>query len=216
MRYLRGGGLSIDPALIEIHARGWAQARGLEPPVPDDGALRIEVGQPDQHRRYVFVDPPGTLAAHGSRIVSPYELLKAPMEPELVRDLLDARWQVERSGTIMAVDRLPDAGQVPDGYRLDLVEEGEVIRAIVFAGDIVAARGRMTAIDGHAIHDQIVTEPEHGRRGLGRAVMTALGAAGRDRGATTGLLAATIAGRSLYEKLGWRALAPWTTAQIIA
>lgn len=54
-----------------------------------------------------------------------------------------------------------------------------------------------------AVYDQIVTEPRYGRRGLGSAIMGALGGVAALRGISDCLLVATAEGRALYQRLGW-------------
>lgn len=56
-----------------------------------------------------------------------------------------------------------------------------------------------------------VGEPD--RRGLGRAVMTALAEAALDQGATTGLLSASPEGVPLYESLDWSPVADLVVAR---
>jgi len=48
---------------------------------------------------------------------------------------------------------------------------------------------------------------------LGRAMMSLLGQAKQKRTASE-LLVATLDGRALYERLGWRTISPYSTASI--
>lgn len=73
--------------------------------------------------------------------------------------------------------------------------------------DGIAASGRMVVLGTDAIADVIVTDPDHQRRGLGRAVMNALTAAAIRQGATDGLLVASQDGLQLYRALGWQTVA---------
>ena len=50
--------------------------------------------------------------------------------------------------------------------------------------------------------------------GLASALMRRMSADARRKGASIGLLTSTDAGRTVYERLGWTLLAPWTTAQL--
>lgn len=54
-----------------------------------------------------------------------------------------------------------------------------------------------------AVPDQILTAPEHRRRGLGALVMRTLQSAGHEAGADTAVLVGTPDGRALYTSLGW-------------
>lgn len=207
----------IDPALIRLFATGWARTRQLAPPVPEGDALRIEVGLPDQIRRFVFPNPPAGVAEIGARIEQPGIFLKTWIAPEAVRALLPPRWHIEQTGTMMTLDALPTApAPLAAGFTLALDDLDDVAAVRVTAADgSPAARGLLTVIDGWALHDRIRVDEPYRRRGLGRAVMLALGIEGARRGAQHGFLAATEMGRALYQSIGWQGRAPWTTAQIM-
>ncbi len=209
-------GHTLPPALIETFAHGWARTRGVAPPVSDGQALRIETGLPEETRRYVVARPPGGIAELGQTITDPHILIKAPMPASEVAALLPPHWFVEQTGTIMMVEAMPDTPPtLPPDLRLTTEWAGPVFFVhIVDPQGIEAGRGRMTIIDGWVLHDRVRVADTYQRRGLGRAIMLALGNAGAARGAGRGLLAATEAGRALYQTLGWQTLAPWTTAQI--
>ena len=115
----------------------------------------------------------------------------------------------------MTLDELPWQGTaLPDGYDMAVTDEARV--TITQVGTLIgepAATGRVVIVRDLAILDRIRTEPAHERRGLGRAVMTRLGADARERGARKGALVATAAGVPLYRALGWRERAPYVTAE---
>ena len=206
----------IDHNAIVRFAIGWSRTRGVPAPIAEATVLRVEVGLPDQRRRYVFTRAPTGMAAVAATINEPLIYLKAPIDPGIVRDLLPEHWHVEQTGTLMTLASLPPSpAAIADGYRIDLDEQGDVVTATVIGpGGTQAARGLLTIVDRTALHDRITVDADHRRRGLGRAVMTALGAAAAARGATGGILAATVMGRALYETLGWDARSPWTPALI--
>lgn len=140
----------------------------------------------------------------------PSSLPEARVDPALLR-----AWLMARTGTVMLHGSpvVPGA-PVPHGYMLRLTEDGPVTAVEILAPDgTEAARGFAAELDGVFIYDRIRTHEAHQRRGLGRAVMTALGAARRSP-ASVEILVATDAGRALYEQLGWTALAPYSTAVI--
>jgi len=64
------------------------------------------------------------------------------------------------------------------------------------------------------IYDRIETAQDHRRKGLGVAVMIALGTA-RKSLVSPQLLVATGDGRKLYANLGWTVLAPFAAATIL-
>jgi GNAT superfamily N-acetyltransferase len=76
-----------------------------------------------------------------------------------------------------------------------------------------AARGMMAVVGGDAVMHDISTNPAYRRQGLGSVVMGALAHRALERGATTGLLMATVEGAALYRKLGWVPQATMLTAR---
>nr|WP_254447749.1 GNAT family N-acetyltransferase [Sphingomonas sp. ID1715] len=106
-------------------------------------------------------------------------------------------------------------GQRPlaSGYRLEISREARVHLCQLLAGDgSCAAIARGVEANGAFIFDRVRTEPAHQRRGLGRAMMHALAALRRDERSRF-VLAATEAGRGLYEQIGWRVVSPYLTAR---
>ncbi|MBA4049226.1 MAG: GNAT family N-acetyltransferase [Sphingomonas sp.] len=211
------GEAGIPKALVETFARGWSVTRGVPMPQIDSLALRIETGLPDERRRYIFTAASNAIGALAARIREPRILVKAPMPPAAIAGQLPPQWHVERTGTMMTIDALPGAiSALPDGIAAATEWRGAVFFAtLTDAGGGAVGQGRMTLIDGLALHDRIMVEPSYWRRGLGRAIMQLLGAEARRQGVDCGLLTATVAGRALYETLGWQARSPWTTAQIM-
>lgn len=185
-------------------------------PVQKGSVLVTVVGLPDQQQRYVFTRPPIGVAEIAAQIDQPFVHLKAPMAAAAVRAMLPEHWHVEQTGTMMRLPDLPrQMAMVPTGYQLDLSkQDGITIAQILDERGAVVAQGRMIIVDGLALHDRITVDADHRRRGLGRAIMTALGIAAGDEGALRGILAATTMGVALYQTLGWEARSPWTTAQI--
>nr|WP_249408756.1 GNAT family N-acetyltransferase [Frigoribacterium sp. CFBP 8751] len=85
--------------------------------------------------------------------------------------------------------------------------DDQVVHVRVEVDGVVAARGQAAVVGEHVVFDRIATEPDFRRRGLGRRVMAGLEHGAAARGATTGLLFASVDGRRLYESLGWREVA---------
>src|SRR3546814_4561627 len=110
---------------------------------------------------------------------------------------------------------ISDAAPLPDGYRLDqdTTDSIDTVRVLA-ADDSVVATGHVVVTDHTAIYDRVVTQEEHRRLGIGRALVAALDQAAVERGARRGLLVATEPGRALYEALGWKSLAPYTSMVI--
>ncbi|MFE4638166.1 GNAT family N-acetyltransferase [Streptomyces sp. NPDC056773] len=113
----------------------------------------------------------------------------------------------------MAAKRRAVSAGTPGGYRVSSWTRGGVTRVPVRTADgAFAARGQVAISGRSAVVDQVETDPARQRRGLGRLVMRRLAAAAAGQGATSGVLGATPEGRALYETMGWRTLAPLTSA----
>ncbi|HVI99519.1 MAG TPA: GNAT family N-acetyltransferase [Sphingomonas sp.] len=205
-----------DALLVETWITGWARARGTSPPERHRDGFRVEVGAPDQRTRYVFPAISATLTRLAEDIRLPAIHLKVCAPPETVRALVPRRWRLDEPRTFMLRDTIDsDPAPLPEGYRLEHVAADGIDTARILAPDgSLAASGHVVVVDHAAIYDRIVTEEEHRRLGLGRAVMAALDRAAAARGARRGLLVATEPGRALYEALGWKVLAPYTSIVI--
>ena len=208
----------IDLPLLERWLTGWSLSRGVPLPHKEDGGMRVEVGMPLQLRRYVFLDAGQALQACADRIDAPHIYLKAPVDPDVLRAALPARWTVEVPGYLMQGPvSMSRQVELPAGYVVNSSEEhGAKLVQVLHANGELAASGRVTLHEGTAVFDQIITSDLHRRLGLGTVVMQALDAFARQANVTERLLVATEEGRSLYIKLGWQLLAPWSTAVLPA
>jgi len=182
------------------------------------GGHHVTVGLPQQRARYVFATiPHGDLTRLAGEITEPWIFLKV-CEPAATLDAVWPHgWVAQPEGFMMTVDLArsvrPD---LPPGYRLVLSEDSSIVATVLDGQGAVAASGRASLAAGHATFDQIVTDENHRRRGLGRAVMAALSEAALVRDIRRGILVATPIGRQLYEALGWRLHAHFATAVIPA
>lgn len=206
--------MSADPDLLATWTRGWALTRGVPPPVQDDGGWRIEVGQDDQLRRYVFADVGDAVLRRAAAVSEPRIFLKVCAEAAAVRALLPHGWSLRPPGFLMTLDGAMSEGpRLPKGYTTKLSREGVVtFCSIRDASGAEAARGRFVIVDGRVVYDRIAVEPDHRRLGLGSHVMRSLETAGG--GPRRAVLVATEAGQALYRTLGWRLHSPYTTAVI--
>jgi len=129
----------MDLALIERWLTGWSLSRGVPLPLPYDGGLVVEVGMPAQLRRYVFADAGQALQACADRIRDPHIFLKAPVEPEVLRQALPARWKIEVPGYFMqGPSQAMDQVAMPDGYRtiFETQHGAKVVRVIHESGEL--------------------------------------------------------------------------------
>jgi GNAT superfamily N-acetyltransferase len=203
-----------DPDVVAAWVEGWTLTRGVSAPVAAHGGLHVDVGLPGQKARYVFAEASPGVGIVSREVTDPEIIIKVCALPEAVAPLLAEGWVLQPLGFLMIADELTRAGPgVPDGYRPGLEAANGGYFATLHAGNgDLGASGRVSRVGPIAVFDQIVTHPDHRRRGLGRAVMSALGAAVARDGATRGVLVATPDGRALYGPMGWRLHAPVSTA----
>jgi GNAT superfamily N-acetyltransferase len=200
----------MTAGLTQRWAEGWTVSRSTEPPVATQWGLRIEVGAPNQLRRHVLLDPDEAgVRELAASIEEPLTWIKSHVEPAELAPWLPAGWTEDDPGWLMAIDVTPQPVTPPDGYVVRSQAVGGVtyVRIVTSAGDL-AARGQYGHVGEHGTVDQISTEPDHRRRGLGSVVMNSLATTAHELGASTTILGATVEGRALYEALGWKVHAP--------
>lgn len=207
----------VDLDLLERWLSGWSLARGAPLPRRHGGGLVVDVAQPAQLRRYLFVDAGAALQACARDINGPHIYLKATVDATTLRQALPPRWQLESGRHLMACDGPLAAAPLPAGLRVVTSRQhgATVLRVFDDAG-AVAASGQLVVHGACAIFDQIETAAAQRRRGLGRFVMGALDVLARQANVRERLLVATDAGRALYLQLGWHVLAPYSTAVLPA
>lgn len=185
--------------------RGWALCRATPDPVEEHDGFRVDVGLAGHRVRYV-IGGTGSVRERAA-LTAPGTWLKVAAPRAEVLPLLGPAWQVGAPEYLMSValDGSGAARPVPDGYRVEVAGEGGCHEVVVVGpGGDPAARGRFAVRDGAAVVDQVGTEPEHRRRGLGKLVMGLIGVDAARRGARVAVLVSTVEGRHLYESLGWR------------
>ena len=190
-------------------------ARGLPLPVPDRGGYRVDTNTEDEVCRWVFPRMAAGVRDLAHEITSPLHALKLCGEPGELRAVVPSRWEVEVAKYVMVAGAtLPRPSGLPDGYQVERRSRGLVTHVVVRAKDgLVAASGYAAEMTGVFVYDRIVTAPLHRRRGLGRAVMSALGEALLSASSRP-VLVATREGRDLYLSLGWTVCSPYATALI--
>ncbi|NLR63110.1 GNAT family N-acetyltransferase [Chitinophaga varians] len=206
-----------DPQIVETWLKGWSLARELPPPIADHGGLRVDVGWPDQQKRYVFSALGPGLFHFANTIFQPAVFLKVCAPASLVRPVLPPRWEIQRPGFMMtcSLPVHPPGVRLPEGYTLTVTTTSAGPAATIYTADgETAASGLLAIVDDYTIYDRIATTPAHQRRGLGSAVMNALTMEAVSRGFKKGILVATPAGKALYETLGWKLYSLYTTAVI--
>ncbi|MCE6995033.1 GNAT family N-acetyltransferase [Saccharothrix sp. S26] len=185
--------------------RGWSACRGTPEPVEEPDGFRIDVGTPGHRVRFVLVGT-ASVRARATELTGPGTWLKVCAPRAEAVPLFGRKWVVGDPEFLMSCAL--GGGVVtsaPDGYRTAVVRERGFAQVVVTGPDgDRAARGRFAVHGGAAVVDQVETEPAHRRLGLGRHVMSTIGARAADLGAGVAVLVSTVEGRHLYESLGWR------------
>ena len=203
--------------LTTTWVRGWVAARGL--PAPDDlgHALRVQCRQAGREIE-IFArnadDEPSSLTGLAVHVVQGPDatwLTVPTTRPEQIASVLQESGLslLRRSERLMTADLQEHPHyEVPTSYRLHIEPSESAVHVEVRHTDgELAARGVVGLAGTHAVIDRILTWPEHRRRGLANAVMSALAVAAVQRGAGAGILIASEDGQRLYSSLGWSGVA---------
>ncbi|WP_442782368.1 GNAT family N-acetyltransferase [Collimonas fungivorans] len=204
-------------ATAEAWARGWTLTRGKARPVNQTYGCKIDLGAPDHLERHVVINfDTQALRELSSSLTVPGTWLKVCASPEMVAPVLRDIWTIQPPEYLMAAALRKDAIIARDDYQLSIRTSSAVTDAELRSKDgQLAARGRVAQSNGFAIFDQIVTEPEHQRKGLGRIVMGALSNVSIASESKIGVLVATEDGCALYKAIGWT-IVSLVTAAVIA
>ena len=190
---------------IETWAFGYALTRGYPAPGSVLSGLWLDVGKPDQRGRFVLPRFDTAILSELARSIETRDIyIEVPAPREAAVPLLPDNWTVRERAYLMTTALRASPPALPPGYRAVTSENGAAIKVEVRneAGEL-AASGMAGVVDGHTVFDQILTQPEHRRLGLGTAVMGALTQRSLERGAGHGILIASPDGRALYQTLGW-------------
>src|ERR1700761_1175196 len=205
----------VDPKLVFAWQAAHSIARSSPPPIHDRGGFRVDTHSEKEAKRWVFPQLCDGLRAIAHEITAPRHFLKLCGSDEELRSAMPARWEVQPANYfMMAAVATAVTKPLPNRYRLELHQTGPVTRACIIGPDgDLAATGCAAETADVFIYDRIETALDHRRKGLGIAVMVALGHA-RKSLVSPQLLVATEDGRNLYANLGWTVLAPLAAATI--
>lgn len=206
--------MSVEPGLLWRWLAARSIAHGLPLPVPDDGGMRVDTMLAHETRRHVFAGPCDGLRALAASVREPRVLLKMCGTGDDLLALAPPGWELQPPGYLMTQAGHSDTAHAAGpGYRIETMRQGLVASVRIHAADgTVAASGHAAECRGVFVFDRIATHAAHRRRGLGRALMAALGAC--QRAPAQRVLVATEEGRALYEALGWTVASPYATIVI--
>lgn len=197
--------------LLEVWVAGWSGCRGYESRREGrfPAALRADKTGDWEYFAHDPSDEEFTALA-AKTAEAPTRILTV-----LTNDVQRYKYLAEQHGltvtsasqTMMIVDMETQDSEDPwlpdDDLELATSESNGVHYAVVHSGEQVAASGRVFVVDGTAVFDKIVTEPDFQRRGLGSFIMKALAAQAFSHDVENGLLLASLDGQKLYSHLGW-------------
>ena len=194
--------------------RGWGVARGLAPAEHLGAALRVHCRQPAREVEYFALEAGPALTGLAQRVAAEDAVtwLTVPTtDPDRDAAILQDAGLVllRRSELMMTTDLRRHPQHAPAAaYRLESHLDSAVVTVTVRdAAGALGARGTMGLTGDIGVADKIETLPEHRRRGLASALMSALARAAAAEGAEGGLLIASEEGQHLYASLGWRPVA---------
>ncbi len=198
--------------LLEIWVAGWAGCRGYE--TRREGRFPAALRADTTHEWEYFAHDPSD--SEFAELAGKTAEVPARILTILSNDVYRYTDLAQKHGlnvtsatqTMMIVDMETQDAEDPwlsdDDLTLETSTVYGVHHAIVYAGDEVAASGRVFVVGPTAIFDKIVTEPNFQRRGLGSFIMKALAAQAFEHDVDSGLLLASLDGQQLYSHLGWR------------
>jgi GNAT superfamily N-acetyltransferase len=197
--------------MLEVWVTGWAGCRGYDTRMEGRFPAAFSADKTGDWQYFAY-DPSdiefAELAAKTAE--SPRRILTV-----LTNDMaryhhlasLHGLYITSASQTMMVVDMETQDAEDPwlsdDDLELSTSETNGVHYAVVHSGDRIAASGRVFVVDGTAVFDRIITEPDFQRRGLGSFIMKALAAQAFEHDVQVGLLLASLDGQKLYSHLGW-------------
>lgn len=190
-------------------------ARGLPAPTAELGGFRVETNSEKEVTRWVFAKVVPGIRDLARSIREPRYFIKLCGTEAELRETLPTHWIVQGGSWFMALDGEPAPSHpLPPGYEVEAIRNGPVTRVEIRTNDGALAAGGYAAETPEAfVYDRIETDPDLRRRGLGRAVIAALGGCRRSAAARQ-LLIATVEGERLYSNVGWRRLSSYSTAHL--
>ncbi|MEU8437138.1 GNAT family N-acetyltransferase [Streptomyces sp. NPDC029216] len=207
----------IESELIRRWLNGWTVARSLPEAEPVESAgdgLRSTCNQLGREVEVFALradEEPESLARLAATVAAARQttwLTVPTLRPGIVESVVGAAGLelLHRSEWFMTTDLTEHPQHAPAApYEREVRTNGPVtVVSLHDSTGAVAARGTIAVIGADAVADRIETDAAHRRRGLGRAVMSALAEAAVTQGARTGLLIASEEGQRLYSSLGWR------------
>ncbi|PRB71521.1 GNAT family N-acetyltransferase [Arthrobacter sp. MYb213] len=202
--------------LIGTWVDGWAGVRGYE--IRHEGRVHAALRHDTTGDwEYVIYEPSKEELAAVAETLKKHPKRRLTAFNDSVDDLLNTAnevgLQVSADDEVLMVTELAVHDvEVPlpsDGFVFQIERDGTHAYVSLHPEDnqeVVAASGHVSAVDGFAIFDRIITGPDFRRQGLGTLIMRALASLAQEHDVDEGLLIASVDGQQLYASLGWTSL----------
>lgn len=208
----------ISKDLILNWLKAWCISRDLPLPTVYKSGFKVDVGYPDQKQRYVFPELNDDFFQLSNEIDDTWIYLKFCGSPEDIKHKIPAKWEIQPQGYMMYCFEPMKAIhlELSDDYNLKIqVLNSVFIAQILTDKNKIASEGRLILVDDLAIYDRIVTHEEHRGKGLATILMKELENIAISNGIRKNFLVATLQGKFLYEKLGWKLYTLYTSIVIV-
>ncbi|MGO2030534.1 MAG: GNAT family N-acetyltransferase [Glutamicibacter ardleyensis] len=202
--------------LIGTWVDGWAGVRGYE--IRHEGRVHAALRHDTTGDwEYVIYEPSKEELAAVAETLKKHPKRRLTAFNDSVDDLLNTANEVglrvsADDEVLMVTELAVHDVEVPlpaDGFVFQIERDGTHAYVSLHPEDnqeVVAASGHVSAVDGFAIFDRIITGPDFRRRGLGTLIMRALASLAQEHDVEEGLLIASVDGQELYASLGWTSL----------
>lgn len=208
------GNQGVDPELLLAWLSARSIVRGLPSPILEKGGFRVDTNSDTELTRWVFPKMGAGLKSLARTISQPRYLLKLCGAADELQAVLPMGWFLHDPSYFMRASGNFAGVPVPTGYRMETRRIGKVLEAHIFSDrGALAASGYAVETQDAFIYDRIVTQPEHRRKGIGKAMMANLHSFKQNPNVPE-LLVATKEGRFLYATLGWQTVSPYSTASV--
>lgn len=208
---------NISFSILEKWLTAWSLSRNLPLPVKYKSGLMVEVGYPDQERRYVFPQLNDDFIELSESINQPWIFIKVCASVDELKDRISGKWIIQPQGYMMTCFHPMNIlnRSLNDNYTLEFEQYNTtyLVRIVTKEGQL-ASTGRVVLVDDLAIYDRISTEPQHKRMGLATFLMKELEKIALANNIHHNFLVATEEGKSLYQSMGWEVYCLYTSVVI--
>ena len=208
---------NISSIILKKWLTAWSLSRKLPLPERYKSGFKVEVGYPNQKRRFVFAELNNDFLELSKSIDEPGIFLKVCSSPDELKNQIHPKWIIQPQGYMMSCFHQMDFRDctLSNNYKLEFEHYNAtyLVRIVTKQGEL-ASTGHVVLVDDVAIYDRISTEPNHKRIGLASVLMKELEKIALANDVHHNFLVATEAGKAFYESLGWEMYSLYTSVVI--